>query len=261
LDGTDFQTAEEKPKIVPTPALAKELRPDFAPDLFSVSALTSEKPLETNQVVFRVAVTNQDVERFSPRPAEIWAEIIPCKAPIVSSPQPLQGSDLYYFMDPDFDVEEKYASVPVLKFVADKWPERANSALIKLWFRPLEHQLGGERVEIAKHLEKGAFSLPGDEENVTFRLQKGATSNSLMVIELHPPGTAGATPAFRRVQVIGERPAMTKRKYFPELGRIEHEMVFEADYQHRSLHIQPLEEWKRGAFTTDKPLEVRLEPK
>ena len=76
-------------------------------------------PLRANrQVKFRISVQDES-SHFTPRPKEVWVEIVP-----------EGGEQSYLFNDPFF---EPLTPVPVIAFTASNWPEQVDQARVRFW--------------------------------------------------------------------------------------------------------------------------------
>jgi hypothetical protein len=70
--------------------------------------------------------TAPDAWRWTPRPREIWLEV----TPLASTGEPVGQS--YIFYDANWEPEKP---VPVLRFVAQRWPSGSPRAAVRAWFK------------------------------------------------------------------------------------------------------------------------------
>lgn len=131
----------------------------------------------TGRVRFPVSLQNDDAAKFSPRPAEFWAEVRPRG---VSNARP------FVFSDADL---EPARPVPVVDLTVDAWPRDAEEAEILVWFSPRAMDPAAHiRLEELAVDDKRTFPLAQQLPGVTLEtlLKKiDDTHGRLTVVERH----------------------------------------------------------------------------
>ncbi|MCY2988666.1 MAG: caspase family protein [Planctomycetota bacterium] len=235
---------------------------DFNPASFFVSAHPPSR-LSERSVRFPVSVQNGKAERFSPRPAEIWAEITPGQS--ADGEEFKSAGHPYIFYDLDYELGQP---VPVLQFVASPWPPLANRAALKLWFK-LQPQLTPPTKEVR------VSSVRGEREDdfakelrvpdvVQFSVQvrpfQDAEGSGQEVFVTEQRDKSALAAAFK-VEVSGT-PDTIRRQSYPQVGRVEHEFRYRnaspSDVEQFWLRLTSVEALKKEAveFQAPKPLVV-----
>lgn len=170
-------------------------------------------------VSFPISVQNGLSDAFSPKPVEMWVEVVP-----LGSQGPVGPP--YLFTDLSF---QQGRPVPVIDLVAQDWPQAATGAEIRPWFRfsaaepEASVPVGSLVPGVERRLDVQA--IPGVK--VTARVAPVTSANELVltVTEEYPtaapdPGQrlrVGITAGCRRAVHVG----------IPEAGRVRHEFVIE----------------------------------
>ncbi|MBX3412486.1 MAG: hypothetical protein KF708_07350 [Pirellulales bacterium] len=209
---------------------------------------------------FLISVQNQDETKFSPRPAEVWAEITPV---FKSSTQP---APTYTFFDAYFEPQRP---VPVLGFEVPRWPSEAAEAEVTLWCKYTrtlpDHEVYVADVANQPGLSLDKRSIPGLPE-VTFDVKVGAVGDpvdevSEVVVTVKQSGT-GRDP----VKVtMNPPPVAVQHQYFDSNRSVRHRFRFEGvpraqllDKLARTYSIEftSAERLKEGAITPPEPFRV-----
>ena len=216
-DGAEQVAAQEH---VPNPGFQAGADGDLNPEQFYVAAYTPDWNRFGKEVKFPISIQNQNEENFSPRPAEIWAEVQPQQL----TPQgPQAQSEPYFFSDLSWMPER--LPVPVLQLDTLNWPEKADSAQVKLWFKmrrtkPDVTKLLGDVLSTGVELEsargKTKFEFKIDE------LSSGR-GYQVVVIERQPPGTEPCEPT--KVEIVPQA-AVTRRLVYPGDRQVRHTFEF-----------------------------------
>lgn len=213
---------------------------DYNPAEFFVAAHPATPAAGGGGVLFPVSVQNGDPRRFSPRPAEVWAEILP---------QP-EGAP-FVFYDVDFEAGQP---VPVLKFMAHGWPATAPRARLQMWFK-LEPTPATESRQIfnVRREREDDFAVQVGQPPLRFavqvrRIPEGTGRGyEVAVLEAHDPA---GPPAAAKVELTPP-PSSLARQYYPKLGRVEHVFRYpdksEDEVNKAWLRITPVAELKKDA--------------
>lgn len=193
-----------------------------------------------NNVRFPVSIENAKPEQFSPRPAEVWAEIRP-----VGDALP-EAAPTFVFYDPTY-VNDK--PVPVLEFVALDWQKLtggATEAEIRLWlkFHPTPPN---EQPSLAA-LERSPLKLGG----ATFAAQPEGPATGIVTEEHDDPERFH----WAKVEVV-PRPQGIVRRYSPVAGRCRHVFTTDPDTLYQ-VRITTRDRLTAGAIELPSPLKVNV---
>ena len=197
---------------------------DYSPKDFRVGIVLPQR-VGPSDVEFRIAVQNQNIEKFSPRPKAAWIEIEPGNK-VEEEWQP--AGDKYIFNDLAFQEDQP---VPVLRGVARNWPREAKSARVQVWF-----SLQDWPSATSDDLRKLRVASADEEENFKLR-PAGLADNVRFAVQITPRVEGGSLvvvtqladsdrPPPLRVKLSSE-PDVIRRQYYrsPHAGRVQH--VFE----------------------------------
>lgn len=202
---------------------------------------------------FVLSVQNADATRFSPRPAEAWLEIRPNLSDASKS------SSNYVFDNLEFQPERP---VPVLDYLAPKWPDAAESATLQIWFK-LKKTPPDKRITLAdfeKQKRLAIDALPGVtftcsrekvdgryRVTVTARHRRGDTDIHTTKVEIHPP------------------PVSITRRYSPEAGIVSHTFICDdvssTPIGRHELRFTTRKSLQDGAVTLPRPMTIRVPDK
>jgi hypothetical protein len=246
--------------------LPGEIDTDFNPSEFYVAAHRPEHR-EGGGWAFPISIQNDDPTRFSPRPTEAWVEVTPVLA---------DGSKLpaYPFYDLAFEPERP---VPVLRCEAPTWPEQAQQAEIRLWFKVGPSGGNDERsreVSIAEVDADAAardLHVPGAPEArfkvTTEELPPGRVPDwptwpggcRLVVEEEYPP--LAAKVEWTRLQTL-ERPDRVEHTFNYDGRWARHEFYFaekaRLDVRRDKLVLTASPSLQKKAVAVDEPLHVTV---
>ena len=167
-------------------------------------------------VRFPVSIQNSDETLFSPRPHELWAEVIPAAR---------DGSQPRVFVDADY---QPHRPVPVIDLLVPDWPQDAAEAEIRLWFTtvPVEPTISIDLADLPFDARR-AFPiplLPG--VSIECLLEKSGEGRALLrVTERHPPATSAGLPVLR-VRLEPECLRAVHHPVDPSAGTVDHEFEF-----------------------------------
>ncbi|HWB13510.1 MAG TPA: vWA domain-containing protein [Pirellulales bacterium] len=251
-------------KNVANPSLT-EIDPDFNPGEFYVAAHRPERRVGGGWA-FPISIQNGDARRFSPRPTEAWIEVTPVLA---------DGSTLpaYPFYDLAFEPERP---VPVLRCEAPTWPEQAQQAEIRMWFK-VGHSGDDKSREVSiAELDSDASALrdlhvPGATDArfkvTTEEVPSGQVAEwptwpggcRLVVEEEYPPLIAKVE--WSRVQTL-EQPDRVVRTFNNDGRWARHEFYFaekgRLDVRRDKVVVTARSSLQKAAMTVDEPLHVTL---
>lgn len=259
LGGEEFESDPAAQRVTLAASEAKDL-PDakLYPQEYLLACRAEQPKVGDKHRTFRLAIRSSEPGRFSPRPREVWVEVVPARASSDGKPPaPLAEAEPYFFCQPAFVAG---SPIPVVELLAPNWPTGAESALVKVWFRMTDSR------EVTKLDESGlkrpnaaGFAAGG----FTFGLEylEGRKQWAIKVIETEPRLPA-APPAWSVVTLEGTPADEVERRFFPENGRVEHYFLFrdlqKADLGQRAVNIVPQAIWKQSATTTPKEFAVTI---
>jgi hypothetical protein len=207
-------------------------------------------------VEFYVSIQNGDAAEFSPRPCEAWVEITPV-------PRPAGANELqkYVFYDLSFQADKP---VPVLRYLAPRWPKQAEEADIEVWckYRPTP----AEEVRLGKFKQYRCAEAPDvrfDVATVRGTGTEGATK--IVINEWHPKG-ADLYRLKLDLQAGAAGPVEVHRLYDShagDLGLVRHEFYLEGnpsqgDIDDFVVRIVSRKSLQHDAITPSRPLRVRI---
>lgn len=204
-----------------------------------------------NAARFYVSVQNGAEEQFSPRPAEAWAEIRPVL------PEKHADAAVYNFYDLSY---EPGKPVPMLTYLAPKWPAEAKQADIRLWFK-LEKTQPDKDLPVAEFLRGKTISVNDGKGEVKFNIaaKRGKTSIDpyrLIVTESHPPGSELGT-----VKVtMDHTPEKIVHRHDYKNNSVTHTFYYDdskaLDIETYRVQITTLDRLKDEAISASRPLQV-----
>ena len=207
---------------------------------------------------FEVATRASEPGRFTPRPREMWIEVVPARPADGGQPaMPLTDAEPYFFCQPGFVAD---SSLPVVQLLAPSWPAGAETALVKVWFRMTDSRQvskldeSGLKRSNAARFGSGSFTFSTeylDEPKVW----------AIKVVETEPR-TAGQQPPWSLVTLEGTPADEVRRQFYPENGRVDHLFLFrdlqKTDLSRRAVNIVPQAVWKESATTPAKEFVVTI---
>ncbi len=207
---------------------------------------------------FQVAIRSAAPGQFSPRPREVWVEVVPAQTPESPRSGPTLLRELpYVFCDPTFLSD---SPVPVVELVAPQWPRESDLALVKVWFRMRSSRT------VTKLDKKGVIRGAGDKFaqgrfTISVAQFNGRREFAIKVDEIQDLRPT-ETPFWSHVALEGASADFTERHYSPASGRVEHYFVFwnkqRADLEDRTVHIVPQAVWKQSAASVTRELLVTI---
>lgn len=259
LGGEDF----DRDAVTQTVLLAKQEASELAgqklyPPEYRVACRAEQPKVGDKHRTFHVAIHSSVPGQFSPRPREVWAEVVPARlAADGKPPVPLAGEEPYIFCEPAFVPD---SPVPVVELQAPNWPRGAEAALVRIWFRMTDSR------EVTKLDEAGLKRPPGSEFaqgkfTLDLEFQQDRKQWAIKVIESQPR-VDGQQPAWSYVSLEGTSADDVQRRYYPANGRVEHYFLFrdqqKADLGQRAVDIMPQAVWKQSAATAAKEFAVTI---
>jgi hypothetical protein len=207
---------------------------------------------------FHLSIRSSEPGRFTPRPREMWVEVVPAEASRDGKPpMPIADAEPYFFCQPAFVAG---SPIPVVECLAPNWPTGAETAIVKVWFRMTDSR------EVTKLDEKGprrpnAAGFAAGAFTFGLEFLEGRKQWAIKVTETEPRLPA-AQPAWSLVTLEGSPADEVERRYFPENGRVEHYFLFrdlqKTDLGQRAVNIVPQAIWKKSATTTPKEFAVTI---
>jgi hypothetical protein len=238
---------------------------EWWPDAFYVAVHLPE--WDDDELVFRVSIQNDDPQRFSPRPAEIWIDIEPCGA----NKQPLAGEPgtPYRFCNFGERDYEPDLPVPVVACRAREWPSEAVHARLTVRWRMVPPELDGSERTVGSWVDddeaRGKLAtIGGAAVRVGLRRSDGQTL--LTVTESASPNSPDEGTSALQLEPLRiapeVAPARTVRRSYAGGRYVEHEFWYAreslADVRAYVLRVLPRAEWLTDAEGSEEPLLVEV---
>jgi len=227
----------------------------------------AHRPLTSgNDVEFLVSVQNDVAEQASPRPREVWIEILP---------QDDAGSKASEWQEPFVFTTAEFVPdlpVPVVRCRLPHWPGSADTARIKVWCkfartpavvsRTLTDLLPRSGGKAAAGLQVKMSGDQSVEFTVAVLQEAGRPGGVVRVVEQHAAARRGVFREGCRVELAGlPKSDEVRRVVSPRLGRVEHSFEYQtldvAKLADATLEITPREALLSGAAAAGEPLIVR----
>ena len=223
---------------------------------YAINALRPEVRRDRDGTFFAdffVAVQNADLARFTPRPKQVWAEILPLDrtdAPVADQP--------FHCFDLDFEADDP---VPVLRFRVRGWPDPsvARRAEISVWLKFKEEPPAAREKIDASGARKTFARVPG-LPGVTFEasgeIPAGRDGYLVLVEQRHTDRDSMRYLASVRCLQLARR-ITRKTYYFEDRLTIRHEFEL-PDKQAAEIWITPRDAITREAISVKRlRLDVR----
>lgn len=224
----------------------------FTPASYFVGAGIAETGKDDygEYVLFPITIQNGDAEKFSPRPAEVWVEIMPLVDDL-----PMADTRPYAVYDVGY---RPNLPAPVLECKVRGWPQTARMAEIRLWWKPERSTVKLVRkLEIATNTTEPLVLDLGDGANATFNV--GVTSSAkgveVLVRERRNRASSGDNDLPIRIEIdgVGRDADEIRRSYSRDGRATEHRFLFRGEVESKvlayELKISSAKEAKEGAVT------------
>ena len=204
---------------------------------------------------FQVAFRAGDPGRFTPRPREVWVEIVPAELDKDGKPAAMASAEPYFIAQPAYAAGSSY---PVAELNAPNWPAGAEAALVKVWFRMTDSR------EVTKLDESGlrrpnASGFAGGGFAYGLEYLEPRKQWAIRVVESQSR-SPGQQPAWSLVTLEGTPADEVERRFFTDAGRVEHFFIFrdlqKSDLAKRAVNIVPQQIWKESATAVPKEFTV-----
>ena len=213
-------------------------------------------------VQFFVSVQNGDAERFSPRPCEVWAEI----TPLGIETRSVSEAKKYVYYDTTF-VPDK--PVPVLEYLAPRWPRQAQEAQIELWckFHPTrEDEVPLGRLKSYRVADLPDVRLDWSTGHPLAGRGQSQGRTKIVIDEWHPKG-ADIYRLKVELQTGGSAPVKEVRRLYDsaagDLGLVRHEFILDGDpppgdIENFTVRLVSRERLQKDAVKLPRPLRVTI---
>ncbi|MCH5372330.1 MAG: VWA domain-containing protein, partial [Planctomycetes bacterium] len=164
-------------------------------------------------VEFYLSVQQTDHQRFTYRPKHVWAEVRPLGA---------DAGRVYYFADTDFVPDRP---VPVFRFLAKSWPETAEEAEIRVWFKfdpDAAKPCWTGAVDPTHASQFDVPEMPGVEFEIETK-SPGGGATSVIVTERHPMDQPIAAA---RVRIYPAPDELIQHEYAGLVNVVKHEFRY-----------------------------------
>jgi hypothetical protein len=203
---------------------------------------------------FQVALQHFPESRFTPRPRHLWAEI----TPIGSRQDRNARSPLFVYYDLEF---LPGYPVPVFQFRATNWPEFANEAELRMWFRMNDDITPNAVFALENAGESDRLSakeLPNVEFEVEVSPARTGSGREVKVWEIHSPEVPVERLYSLRLQMDPPADEWSHR-FIPDSRRVLHTFSYSESTSPRRLMVTTRERITDGALALEKPVRLILE--
>lgn len=210
---------------------------------------------EDGRVQFPIAIQRHNSAEFTPRPKHVWVEIKPMGERNDAS----KDWPTFVFYDLQF---ENRRPVPEMVFTATQWPEVAELAEVRFWFRMDDDVIPNDQFPVPRGSDPVTFTskeVPGVRFEVEVVRSDDNDNQRVRVREIHD-GSVGAVDLNRlRVRLLPP-PDEIKHQYISDSQRVLHEFTYAGGRQPQTLEITERERiTAAGAQTLEAPQRVRIE--
>ncbi len=257
-----FEFLPQEPPLLDAAARGRILLGDVAIDPTLASRLKSydvqcraeraqKGSANADHCTFELVLQNGAGKEFTPRPVELWVEILPVGTSRAGRP--------YVFCNP---FATKNTRSPVYELIAPHWPESADKAQVSVWVR-MQPTQSREAIVDASFVSAKQLPDSAAEPGVQFQFEaqahpQGAT---VKVTELFGHGAMPNAWHFV-VPTPNQGVSSIRRTYYD--GQVEHQFAFGVgnveDAEQRRFLAMPIAAWKKFALGLDdnQPLVVQV---
>jgi Mg-chelatase subunit ChlD len=196
-----------------------------------------------DDVLFKFGVQYVDRFRFTPRPSDFWAEVVPIRQDADGTAH-ADEDDPAVFYDRSFVPAQR---MPVLQFKFPKWPAAANAARVRLWLQfpddrgrsPIE-PLRIKYADVARVSSVTGQGLILPDFPVLLRVSESAIGGSAVRITVAEQQVDDGRPRdWSRIELSGRPDAVTHR-YFLGERRAEHIFEFQEGNKPEAAELEVL---------------------